>query len=201
MKNAANKGYTLIELIITVTVLAILTLTAVPLAQNAVKREKEQRLRDTLREIRSAIDEFKRDTIGACINQAGLPPPSDPRSRVFISDCKIFEVENVDRYPPSLQLLVDGVDVKPRGVPLGGGTSGGGSAFGKGNGSDLNQLKEQKKHYLREIPVDPLTGKNDTWILRSSYQEKDGAWDEINVFDVRSGAEGEALNGDKYSDW
>jgi prepilin-type N-terminal cleavage/methylation domain-containing protein len=59
-------GYTLLELIITLTVLAILVMGTIPLAQNAVKRQKELRLRETLREIRSAIDEFKRDTLGAC---------------------------------------------------------------------------------------------------------------------------------------
>jgi hypothetical protein len=38
--------------------------------------------------------------------------------------------------------------------------------------------------------------------LRSSFQDKDAtSWDEVNVFDVRSGAEGEAMNGEKYSEW
>src|SRR5713226_609352 len=47
-----RSGFTLIELVITVTVLAILTLAAVPLAQVAVKRQKEQQLRAALREMR-----------------------------------------------------------------------------------------------------------------------------------------------------
>ena len=213
MKKATTKGFTLVELIITVTVLAVLTLTTVPLVQNAVRREKEQRLRDTLRQIRLAIDEFKRDTTGACqqgqlVNgnpidgsrNGGIGNvPADPRSRVIISDCKIFEAENLDRFPPSLQILVDGVSVKPRGVPS---TGGRGLGDSKENASDTSETKDQTKHYLREIPVDPISGKSDEWILRSSYQEKNSKeWDEINVFDVRSGAEGEALNGEKYSDW
>jgi hypothetical protein len=46
-----------------------------------------------------------------------------------------------------------------------------------------------------------MTGKTD-WKIRSSYQGKDSdSWDDINVFDVRSASDEEALNGEKYSDW
>jgi hypothetical protein len=46
-----------------------------------------------------------------------------------------------------------------------------------------------------------MTGKSD-WQLRSSYQTDDaGSWDGVNVFDVRSSSNEEALNGEKYSDW
>ena len=61
-----ESGFTLLELVITLSVLAILVMGTIPLTQNAVKREKEMRLRETLRMVRNAIDEFKRDTIGAC---------------------------------------------------------------------------------------------------------------------------------------
>ena len=64
-RNSA-RGYSLLELVITLGVLAILVMGPVPMAQNAVKREKEIKLRETLRMMRSAIDEFKRDTFGAC---------------------------------------------------------------------------------------------------------------------------------------
>src|SRR6185436_20109686 len=59
-----RNGFTLIELVITITVLSILTLGVVPLLKLSVKRQKEQQLRDTLREIRLAIDEFHRDSVG-----------------------------------------------------------------------------------------------------------------------------------------
>ena len=62
----SSSGFTLLELIVTLTVLAIMVFATLPLAQNAYKRQKEQQLRETLREIRLAIDEFKRDTYGAC---------------------------------------------------------------------------------------------------------------------------------------
>ena len=54
---------------------------------------------------------------------------------------------------------------------------------------------------MREIPIDPMTGESD-WGLRSSYQtEDDETWDDINVFDIRSDSDDEAINGEKYSDW
>ena len=52
------------ELVITITVLTILTMGVLPLVKVSVKRQKEQQLRDTLRQIRMAIDEFHRDTVG-----------------------------------------------------------------------------------------------------------------------------------------
>ena len=116
--------------------LAILVMGTIPLAQNAAKRQKELRLREALRMMRNAIDEFKRDTVGACPQGAvtttnptipGQMPqqgggmgniPADPRSRVVIDDCKIFSTENIDRYPPDLETLVKGVRVKARGLSV-----------------------------------------------------------------------------------
>jgi general secretion pathway protein G len=202
-------GYSLLELVITLGVLSILIMGTIPMAQNGVKRQKELRLRETLRQIRSAIDEFKRDTIGACpqgavtsVNptapNAGSGVSSDPRSRVVIDDCKIFDSENFDRYPPTLETLVDGVRVRPRGMNIRGGS---GLKEGTLQATEINEDKEVIKVYLRELPIDPMTGEKD-WKLRSSYQSADSEnWDEVNVFDVRSNSKDEALNGEKYSDW
>lgn len=204
LKSQIEGGFTLFELIITLTVLSILVMGTIPLAQNAVKRQKELRLRETLRQIRSAVDEFKRDTIGACpqgaisnnnANPMGTNIPADPRSRVVIDDCTIFDTENLDRYPPTLDILVEGVKVKARGVNIR--TA---SAFSEENATDITETKELKKVYLREMPIDPMTGESD-WKLRSSYQTEDTGWDDINVFDARSSSEEEAFNGEKYSDW
>ena len=209
-KSEIQKGFTLFELIVTLSVLAILVMGTIPIAQNAVKRQREIRLRESLRMMRNAIDEFKRDTIGACPQGAittNNPVPNsgggagggaaDPRSRVVIDDCKIFDTENLDRYPPSLDVLVDGVRVRARGLNI---QQRG--VFDDKNATEINEEKEIVKVYLREIPIDPMTGKDNTWQFRSSYQTPDSSsWDDINVFDVRSGSDEEALNGEKYSDW
>ena len=203
----SSAGYSLLELIATLTVLVILVMGTIPMAQNAVQRQKELRLIETLRQVRNAIDEFKRDTLGACPQgsvtsgnptQAGQNIPTDPRSRVVIDDCKIFETDNLDRYPPTIENLVDGVKVRARGLNQAGGS---GITDDTKQATEINESKELNKIYLRELPVDPMTGESN-WKFRSSYQDKDSEnWDEINLFDIRSASEGEALNGEKYADW
>ena len=199
-----HRGFSLIELMITVTVLTILTLGVLPLVKVSVKRQKEQQLRETLRQIRTAIDEFHRDTVGMVCTGAALTPQQqaqqqqniflDPRSKVVISDCTIFGVDNPDHYPPDLETLVNGVNVVPRG-----------SAGGRGqqgvNATEVSQVSTKTKVYLRGLPVDPITGKNE-WDFRSSYDTADaGSWGGENVFDARSKSKETALNGEKYSDW
>ena len=205
------------------TVLTVLTLAIIPIVRTSVRRQKEQRLHEVLREMRNAIDEFKRDTVGmqcgpggAIIPPNGQPivPPNgqngqngqggvyiDPRSRVVVSDCKIFGVDNPEHYPPDLQTLVDGVDVVPR-ASLTGAQAGRGLIEGSGQATDNPGLIAKKKRYLREIPVDPITGKAE-WCVLSSYDSPDEGCSAspANLFDVRSKANGESLNGEKYSDW
>ncbi|MGB7209331.1 MAG: type II secretion system protein [Pyrinomonadaceae bacterium] len=200
----SQTGFTLFELIITLTVLAVLVMGTIPLTQNAVKRNKELRLRETLRLVRQAIDEFKRDTVGACTGNPTItggnrgPVPSDPRSRAVIEDCEIFDTLNIDRYPPTLDVLVDGVKVRDRGISI---TAGSGLNSNTTQATELNATDELTKVYLRQKPIDPMTGESD-WKLRSSYQEGDSdSWDDINVFDIRSASDEIALNGEKYSDW
>ena len=212
-------GWTLLELVITVTVLTILTLGVMPLVQNSVKRQREERLRGALREMREAINEFRRDTVGlrcaggtaviggqpgAQPGQPGQPNQPqqayiDPRSRVMITDCTIFEVENPDRYPPTLEALVEGVNVISREAAAQAMT---GSVPSSGRNATDNPLSAtQKKVYLRAIPVDPMTGLAE-WDLRSAYDEADAAsWGGQNIFDVRSRSRDTALNGERYSDW
>ncbi len=205
MKKMQQKGFSLIELMITITVLAILTMGVLPLVKVSVKRQKEQQLRETLRQIRTAIDEFHRDTVGMVCTGVALTPQQqaqqqqnvfiDPRSKVVISDCTIFGIDNPDHYPPDLETLVNGVNVLPRGSMGGRGQQG-------VNATEVGgQLSTKQKVYLRGLPIDPMTGKAD-WELRSAYDAHDaGSWGGENVFDVRSKSRETALNGEKYSDW
>ena len=206
--SSRHQGFSLIELLITVTVLTILTFGVLPLVTVSVKRQKEQQLRETLRSIRMAIDEFRRDTIGMVCTGTGVPQPPgppggggaqpwvDPRSKVVISDCTIFGVDNPDHYPPDLETLVNGVNIMPR-VPQ----MMGGAGLGGRPGLLDQQTSTKKKIYLRQIPIDPITGKQD-WDFRSSYDTHDStSWGGENVFDVRSKSKDTALNGEKYSDW
>lgn len=197
-------GFSLIELVITISVLTILTFSVIPLLKVSVKRQKEQQLRAYLRQMRTAIDEFRRDTVGMqCTGtgsgQPAVPNPAgqylDPRSKVVVSDCTIFGVDNPDRYPPDLETLVNGVNVIPR-------TGAGGQGVPGVNATEVGSaLATKKKVYLRSIPIDPMTGEAD-WDLRSCYDSPDsGSWGGENVFDVRSKSKATALNGEKYSDW
>jgi general secretion pathway protein G len=200
------------------TVMAVLAMAIIPIIRTSIRRQRELRLREILREMRGAIDEFHRDTVGMQCAAGGIgvpvaPPPGpgpgpnpnavpiDPRSRVYISDCTIFGVDNPERYPPSLEMLVEGVDVLPR-------ASAAASQFGnvdtsRGGATANTAPVPKKKKYLREIPVDPMTGRAE-WCLLSQYDEADsGCSSNVpSVFDVRSKAEATALNGkEKYSEW
>ena len=80
-------GFTLIEMMVTLAIIAVLATLVVPMAQISVQRSKEQELRLALREIRNAIDAYKRAS-----DEGRLPRDS-----------------NSNGYPTSLQILVDGV--------------------------------------------------------------------------------------------
>ena len=75
-------------------------------------------------------------------------------------------------YPPDMETLVKGVDVQGK-----------------------------KLKFLRKIPIDPMTGK-DEWGMRSMQDEPNSdSWGEQNVFDVYTKSEQTAMDGTKYKDW
>jgi general secretion pathway protein G len=82
------RGFTLIELIVATMIMVILVSMAVPLASNAIKREKERELRRDLWTIRDAIDRYK-----------------------DAADRAAFQIKlGSEGYPPDLDTLVQGVD-------------------------------------------------------------------------------------------
>lgn len=85
-----QRGLTLIELIAAITILAILTGAAIPVAKIRIKRERETELRHDLWEMRAAIDRYK-----------------------DAADRGAFQIKlGSEGYPPDLDTLVKGVDVQ-----------------------------------------------------------------------------------------
>jgi len=73
-----STGFTLIELVVTVMIVAILAAGAVPIAQLTIKRNQETELKQALRQIREAIDLYKKAAdegkVKKTLDQTGYPP-------------------------------------------------------------------------------------------------------------------------------
>lgn len=85
-----RSGFTLLELIIVISILSVLTAAAIPMVRNSVKRERESELRVALRTIRQAIDRYKKYNDDS--NSTAIP----------------LEYKTPTGYPKELKLLVEG---------------------------------------------------------------------------------------------
>jgi general secretion pathway protein G len=146
-------GFTLAELVMVASILVILAAVTLPVAKFTVKRSKEADLRLALREMRNAIDDYKR-----------------------YSDAGMIPIDlGTDGYPAKLENLVKGIQM-------------------------VGQV-DKKIKFLRQIPVDPMTGK-DEWALRSYQDAVDAtSWGGEDVYDVHSLSRGVGLNGVPYTKW
>lgn len=124
-------GFTLIELMIVMTIISILLAIAIPIYQKSILRAKESVLRNNLFTLRTMIDEYTVDKQHA---------------------------------PETLDDLVS-------------------------------------EGYLRQVPVDPITGNNTSWKLVMEDTPVGGDNQPPGIFDIHSGAEGNGLDGTAYSDW
>ncbi len=90
-----------------------------------------------------------------------------------LADRNAFQIKvGSEGYPPDLETLVKGVDSQGK-----------------------------KIRFLRRIPIDPMTGK-DEWGMRSMQDDPQStSWGGQNVFDVFTKSSGTALDGTKYADW
>jgi general secretion pathway protein G len=55
--------------------------------------------------------------------------------------------------------------------------------------------------YLREVPKDPITNSADTWQTVNAEPDPANPTTQMGIYDVKSGAEQQALDGTSYSDW
>ncbi|MGC2422737.1 MAG: prepilin-type N-terminal cleavage/methylation domain-containing protein [Nitrospirota bacterium] len=169
-----TKGITLTELVVVCVVLSVLASVAMPIYRMSVKRAKEAALRLDLREMRDAIDAYKKLHDDGRISQVAGTQTS------VTMGADTGYPKTLDDLTKLLNLVNPGVavPVAPGTPPL-----------------------PSKIRLLRKIPVDPMTGKAE-WGMRSNADDPAStAWGGEDVFDVYSLSDGTALDGTKYKDW
>jgi general secretion pathway protein G len=154
-----SSGFTLVELLVTLAIVAVMASLVLPVAQTAAQRSKEAQLREALREIRTALDAYKHMS-----DEGRIPRPA-----------------NSSGYPPSLEILVQGVE-------------------------DQRSPYKSKIYFLRRLARDPLypdtsVSASATWLKRAYASEPTDPTEGNDVFDVISLSPDTGLNGVPYRQW
>ena len=127
----SERGFTLIELMVVLTIVIVLTTMGMAQYGHSVTYAKEATLKEDLFRMRDAIDQYYADK---------------------------------NQYPTTLEALVS-------------------------------------EGYLRKLPEDPFTKNNTSWQTVPAEPDANNPTAEAGVYDVKSGADGTALDGTRYSDW
>lgn len=166
-----ESGVTLIELLVTLTIVIILASVALPLSRVSAKRSHEIELRQHLRVMRAAIDTFKLEW-----NRDGdtLLGPLCVKNKLTCKD-----VAGIYGYPKSLDALL--------GVKL--------------TSEEATVRGTTVRRYLRSLPVDPMSGKADWQLRCYKDAPGASSWCGEDVYDVMSLSQDTALDGTKYRGW
>jgi general secretion pathway protein G len=166
-----ESGVTLLELLITISIIMILASVAMPLSKMVGKRTREIELRQELRRVRTAIDEFKTDW-----SREG-DVPFGVLCKKNVLTCK--EVTGISGYPKSLDVLLK--------VQL--------------TGEEATVAGMTIRRYLRAIPADPMTGKSDWRLRCYNDPPDTDTWCGDDVYDLSTRSTDVALDGTKVQNW
>lgn len=153
------RGFTLIEMVVTVAIVGLLASIAFPLAELGVRRSREHELRQALRELRTAIDAYKQ----------------------AVDEGRIAKQADESGYPPSLEVLVEGVE-------------------------DRRRPDRARLRFLRRLPRDPFAADPglpaaQSWGRRSHDSPPEAPAEGRDVFDVYSLSPRVGLDGTPYREW
>ena len=169
------RGFTLIELVVTLALVGVMAMVAVPLYEVTAVRMKEMELRTALRQIRTALDAYKD------ASDAG----------------KISKEAGDSGYPPNLKVLVEGVDVAQ--------TAANAVTSSSPNSSSLNDAPTKMMFLRQvprdPFTPDPSIPADEQWDTRSYGSPPSDPQPGKDVYDVMSKSTAIGSNGIAYKDW